>query len=124
MEVVAGEHLSELPFGDPDAVRSNPKLNVIEIEGAYQSPLHNASAMSERVIVGRKGSGKTLYLRAHQLAANERGFTVLEAKEKLPTTALVSILTSAEPYLSKLRRLSAALTPAANSFTLRFWTML
>jgi hypothetical protein len=115
---------SDLPFGDPDAVRSNPRASLIEIDGAYQSPLSNPSAMSERIVVGRKGSGKTLYLRAHQVAAANRGFIVLENTEKLATTTLISILNNARHYLERMQRFEIGFTTSTSSIPIRFWTML
>ncbi len=115
---------SEMPFGDSDAARSDPKDGLIEIDGVYESPINNPLSMRERIIVGRKGSGKTLYLRAHQLAASKRDFVVLDDKEAFRTSTLIEIVHSAEPYLDRLRRLGAAVSATGEPVNLRFWTML
>jgi hypothetical protein len=60
--------------------RGARRLNdFISIGGVFADPHGNPKAMHDRIIVGRKGSGKTFYLRKLQDEAISRKFLTLVA---------------------------------------------
>lgn len=80
-------------FGDPDAARADPASVLgsfvpIEFPGTGRGlTVGRANDMSVRVIVGRKGSGKTLYLRRLQLALrNEQSVYADDVSTRVPST--------------------------------------
>lgn len=77
--------ISEGPFGVPDAGRGSYNDEFMDIDGKLPSPIHDSESMRKRILVGKKGSGKSLYLRWHLRAAEKRGFIVLAEKRAFST---------------------------------------
>jgi len=97
------EHTTDLPFGDPDAARAN--LNdFIAIDGVLVDPRKNNATMGDRIIVGRKGSGKTLYLRALQDAAEQKGLLTSPGSVTINTDTVVFFLQRIREYVNTLDR--------------------
>ncbi len=73
------------PFGDPDAARSGLE-DFIDFEGVDGIATKN-SDLRARVIVGRKGAGKTLYLRrAREFASTSDDLYADDIQQNLPST--------------------------------------
>jgi len=80
------------PFGNPDGSRAD-LINVLNTfvdfqgEGAWGGLAIRKNDLSARVIVGRKGAGKTVYLRRLQAAATEEVSLYADSiQQGLPTT--------------------------------------
>jgi hypothetical protein len=89
------------PFGDPDASRVNFKdLQASYVNLSEYAPKRNeylGADASIRIIVGRRGSGKTLYLRGIQNYCQKQGLTniyVTKIDNQPPDTSLVVKVTS------------------------------
>lgn len=91
-------------FGNPDGSREDFNRFVsLKSEGLSQSnPTYVDSSISHRVIVGAKGSGKTIYLRKMKLdAENNESIAVIKDSNQLPSTD--SILSIHKMYGDKIR---------------------
>lgn len=56
------------PFGTPDASRANVSETYIPIPGAMPDLTNISGRFRERIVIGKKGAGKTIYLKALQAA--------------------------------------------------------
>ena len=82
------------PFGDPDGSNTNPNdlmTEFVEFSTPWGGLSLNSDDPSARVIVGRKGSGKTVYLRRLQISANSNSSRFARPVERdiPPTRSIV-----------------------------------
>lgn len=56
------------PFGTPDASRANVSETYIPVPGAMPDLANISGRFRERIVIGKKGAGKTIYLKALQSA--------------------------------------------------------
>lgn len=91
------------PFGNADAARENLS-SFIEVPNVLDAPENNPRAMRHRVIVGRKGSGKTFYMRMLKDEANRRGILTSGHSETLTTPSVLNFQDEVERYTLKFRR--------------------
>lgn len=56
------------PFGTPDASRANVTETYIPVPGAMPDLTNITGRFRERIVIGKKGAGKTIYLKALQSA--------------------------------------------------------
>ena len=91
------------PFGDADAARvdfNKLRSSFINLSSSEEHSLDEIIDTSVRVIVGRKGSGKTLYLRSIQdhfrriNIENEKTVYVTDIDNTPPDTALIVKITA------------------------------
>jgi hypothetical protein len=83
--------LARAPFGDPDASRGGLE-DFVDFQGVDGIATRNDD-LRARVIVGRKGAGKTLYLRrAREFASTSDNLYADDIQQNLPsTTDIVSV---------------------------------
>lgn len=83
------------PFGNPDGSRADIEAVQKDFIPFWGSSVWGGLATEEddltaRIIVGRKGSGKTVYLRRlHAFASNQHSIYADEIQRNLPTTETV-----------------------------------
>src|SRR5262245_12866285 len=97
------DHRWHAPFGNTDAARAD-LADFIPISGLLEDPQQNPAAMSDRIIVGRKGSGKTLYLRKLQDEAQKRTFLTLSDYDLLSSETVVHFLKRIREYVQSIDR--------------------
>lgn len=95
--VAAQPEWADGPFGNTEATRVNIN-DFISIDGVVLRPHKNRQSMSDRIIIGRKGAGKTLYMRMLQDAARERDFFVYGQIDPLTTTTILEVHKQGEIY--------------------------
>jgi hypothetical protein len=92
------------PFGNTDAARVELS-DFIAIAGILEDPRNNPDAMQDRVIIGRKGSGKTLYLRKLLDEAKKRDFITLSEYDTLSSETVVYFLKRIREYVQSMDRI-------------------
>ncbi len=92
------------PFGNTDAARVD-LADFIAISGLLEEPHGNPDAMQDRVIIGRKGSGKTLYLRKLLDEAQKRDFLTLSDYDTLGSETVVYFLKRIREYVQSMDRI-------------------
>ena len=90
-------------FGNVDASRVN-LADFISINGVLIEPHSNPSAMQDRIIVGRKGSGKTLYIRKLQDEARGRDLLTYGEVDYLYTDTIIHFLKRIREYVYTIDR--------------------
>lgn len=95
------EKWDEGSFGSTDAARIN-LADFISIGGVFADPHGNPKAMHDRIVVGRKGAGKTFYLRKLQDEAVKREFLTLSEVTPLSTETIVHFLKRIREYVYTL----------------------
>jgi hypothetical protein len=87
---VVGGELARGPFGDPDGARADPAdltRDFVHI-GGIKGIATREDDLNARVIVGRKGAGKTLYLRRSRAYVSKREELYADdLQQTLPSTA-------------------------------------
>ncbi len=66
------------PFGTPDASRADAKEDYLQIPGATPDLKDVAGRFRERIVIGKKGAGKTMYLRTLQQKLTNQGFNKID----------------------------------------------
>jgi hypothetical protein len=90
------------PFGIPDASRGGTVDNYIEITGIAPPTAAAFPSLRYRIIVGKKGAGKSHYLRVLQQALHTDDLYVLRQSDDLPTEMVIQITRLSRQYHSKL----------------------
>ena len=94
----SGEILAEGPFGNPDGARANVGNVFVDMGGVAPHLLIRRDDFSARLVVGRKGSGKTFHLRNLEISASTKsdGIT-FEDTDPLPEWVLRDITSAIDP---------------------------
>lgn len=90
------------PFGNSDASRVDATPTYIEIPGVAPSLKSTANRLRHRVIIGRKGAGKTHYLRALRDSLAKSDVYVYRQIDFLRTDDVLSVNRAAGKYHSQL----------------------
>ena len=123
-DYLSPEDWQDGPFGNPDAMRINID-DFINIDGVVIRPHKNKRAMSDRIIIGRKGSGKTLYIRMLQDAARDRDFFVHGEVHQLSTNTVMDIHRAGQLYTNTrlTRDKDISLVLDARQTLVSFWRL-
>jgi hypothetical protein len=112
------------PFGNPDAARGFSDDEFIDIEGTIPSPLHDSEAMRRRIIVGRKGSGKSLYLRWHRRVAEDKRFIAISEATNISTHLIAHIDLIAKRDAEFVSKIGLTDYISHSSYIINFWSQI
>ena len=90
------------PFGNTDASRTDALATYIEIRGVVPSVRTPSNQIRHRFVVGRKGTGKTHYLRALRQALDESKSIIHRQVDALRTEDVVRFTKDARRFYGKL----------------------
>ena len=124
------------PFGAPDASRSDTTEQYLAISGAMPDLSDIAGRFRERIIIGKKGAGKTIYLRALQRAllpseklgssrgtiANNQGWLIHKELINLPTQVVINVSRISQRAHAQLVKLNIYVDQVAR--TRELWTQI
>lgn len=97
-----GPNWKDGPFGNTDASRTDALATYIEISGVVPSVRTPSNQIRHRFIVGRKGTGKTHYLRALRQALDESKSIILRQIEALRTEDVIRFTKDAQRFYNTL----------------------
>ena len=109
-------------FGNADASRENLDA-FIDVPGVFERPDKNPDAMRQRVIVGRKGSGKTFYMRMLREDASRRGIFTSEHVETLDTISILKYHDLIEQYAQKQIEKTVKYSVDQNLLVVETWSL-
>jgi hypothetical protein len=106
------DHWLHGPFGSPDASRADAHDSYIPITGAAPDIHHLKRKLQERIIIGKKGAGKTIYLKTLMEAlprvsdggASGENWYVLREIFSLSTEQVLGVSQSTRRYHSAIMR--------------------